>query len=55
MKKISIMSDFHLLQQGTADVLLLGLELEYHDPASLATSHTAVFSWFEQAVQTEYM
>ena len=28
MKKISIMSDFHLLQQGTADVLLLGLELD---------------------------
>ena len=28
MKKISKMADFHFFQQGTAYVLLLGLELD---------------------------
>ena len=51
MKKISKMADF----QGTASwcsILLLVLDL---DTASFTTSHTVVFSWFEQAIQAEYM
>ena len=39
------------VQQGTADVLLFRLELNN----GMITSHTVVFSWFEQAVQAEYM
>ena len=40
MKKIFKMADF---QEQLADVLLLVLELECHDPVSFTTSHTVVF------------
>ena len=53
IKKISKMADF----QGTASwCSTTRVRIRHgYDPASFTTSHTVVFSWFEQAVQAEYM